>query len=153
MSQVPGPAEDPRRRPGEDRRANRSTAGDSGGEHGDRRHRPSSRPAVAFRDGQDGRDGRDAASACQASSFQNLRSCKILQGLLQGLQSLERRLASSSFVSLSVQACTSENSLASERLTSVGASCAEAEVPSEEAALWRVSSGQRHELSLSLRLS
>ena len=28
--QVPGPAEDPRRRPGEDRRANRSTAGDSG---------------------------------------------------------------------------------------------------------------------------
>lgn len=81
------------------------------GEHGDRRHRPSSRPAVAFRDGQDGRDGRDAASACQASSFQNLRSCKILQGLLQGLQSLETRLASSSFVSLSVQACTSENSL------------------------------------------
>ena len=42
---------------------------------------------------------------------------------------------------------------ASERLTSVGASCAEAEVPSEEAALWRVSFGQGHELSLSLRLS
>ena len=42
---------------------------------------------------------------------------------------------------------------ASERLTSVGASCAEAEVPSQEAALWRVSFGQRHELSLSLRLS